>query len=463
MFVEFRFVNFRSFRDEAVFSMIAASKLHQDPKLDGPNVFVGREKPRLELLRVAALYGANASGKSNVALALGTFLECVRESANVGFQFTGYPFGLDTNSSKEPVSLESTVLWDGVLYRYGFQVKTAANEHEILGEWLYQAKADTEIRLFERYGAQVHRGRQFREGTALLKQNSLQRSDALFLSLLAQLGGRVAAGLVRYLTSHIGVISGLDDEHLRTYTVECLREGRFREQVLRLIREADTGIPDLLVLQRGSDVPGSGLLHDLPEDTPTEARQLLRRHFVVLALHPVYDSSGIQVGDARFPLKSFESQGTQKLFAFAGPILDTLDRGATLFVDEMDTRFHPLLTQALIRAFQSSETNPKNAQLIFVTHDTNLLDARRFRRDQIWFVEKDRFGASHLYSLADFKGVRKDASYEEDYVRGRYGAIPFLGGLNRLFGDRAGDSAGVADDSAGRASATPAEPAHAPA
>jgi hypothetical protein len=115
--------------------------------------------------------------------------------------------------------------------------------------------------------------------------------------------------------------------------------------------------------------------------------------------------------------------------------LNTLDCGDVLFVDEMDARFHPLLTRALIRLFQSSETNPKNAQLIFITHDTNLLDPRRFRRDQIWFVEKDRFGASHLYSLADFKGGAQGR-----FVRGRLfpGAVrrhSVLGGLNRLFND----------------------------
>lgn len=99
----------------------------------------------------------------------------------------------------------------------------------------------------------------------------------------------------------------------------------------------------------------------------------------------------------------------------------------------MDARFHPLLTQALVRLFQSPETNPKDAQMVFITHDTNLLDSRSMRRDQVWFVEKDRYGASHLYALSDFKGVRKADLFGEQYIQGRYGAIPFLGGLRRLF------------------------------
>jgi len=115
--------------------------------------------------------------------------------------------------------------------------------------------------------------------------------------------------------------------------------------------------------------------------------------------------------------------------------LETLQRGSAIVIDEMDARFHPMLTRALIRLFQSSETNPKNAQLVFITHDTNLLDSKSLRRDQIMFVEKDRYGASHLYSLSDFKGVRKGDSFEKEYLEGRYGAIPFLGGLSRLFSD----------------------------
>ena len=132
----------------------------------------------------------------------------------------------------------------------------------------------------------------------------------------------------------------------------------------------------------------------------------------------------------------FESDGTQKLFAFAGPIADALEHGYAMIVDEMDARWHPIMTKALVRLFQSPLSNPNHAQLIFVTHDTNLLDCCQFRRDQIWFVEKDSFGASHLYSLAEFKGVRKD-SFEDDYIAGRYGAVPVLGDFTQLFGKAA--------------------------
>ena len=115
----------------------------------------------------------------------------------------------------------------------------------------------------------------------------------------------------------------------------------------------------------------------------------------------------------------------------AGPILKALEYGDVLVVDELDMRLHPLMTRELIRLFQDPKTNPHNAQLVFTTHDTNLLGIDLFRRDQVWFAEKDRMGATHLYSLAEFK-VRSDASFEKDYIQGKFGAIPFLGGLHSV-------------------------------
>ena len=127
-------------------------------------------------------------------------------------------------------------------------------------------------------------------------------------------------------------------------------------------------------------------------------------------------------------------EGTKKLFYLSGPLLDILQFGSVLIIDELDARFHPLITSTIIGLFNSKSTNPNNAQLIFATHDTNLLSNKLFRRDQIWFTEKDKYGATDLYSLAEIK-VRSDASFEKDYIAGKYGAIPFIGGLHHLIGD----------------------------
>lgn len=127
-----------------------------------------------------------------------------------------------------------------------------------------------------------------------------------------------------------------------------------------------------------------------------------------------------------------ESQGTQKIFNLSGPLLDTLEGGKLLVIDEIEARLHSFITRAVIQLFNSPQTNPRNAQLVFATHDTSLLSHRFFRRDQIWFTEKDQYGATDMYSLAELQ-VRNDASFDKDYIAGKYGAIPFIGGLHSLF------------------------------
>jgi len=178
----------------------------------------------------------------------------------------------------------------------------------------------------------------------------------------------------------------------------------------------------------------------LPDNIPEFVRKEFLKNaagkkFVAMknALHPRFDKNGEQF-DLQ-PLEfAQESEGTKKFFFLSGPILDTISNGDILLVDEMDARLHPLLTRELVRIFNSKKTNLKNAQLIFVTHDTNLLSAKIFRRDQIWFTERNRIGATDLYSLIEYK-VRNDASFEADYIKGRYGAIPYLGNFSQLLGE----------------------------
>ncbi len=432
MLIQFTFGNFRSFKGEATLSLVAASKLQADPALDAGNVFQARERPRLDLLRVAALYGANASGKSNIALAMGWFRKCVIESANLGFRFDPQPFLFDTTSREKPISFEITFLHNQVQYRYGYEIKQGQRFIEIVSEWLYSAKTTTEAMLFEREGNIVRQGRQFTEGKPLLTDGKVNRADALFLSLNAQLGTKTASALVTYLITNLNFIMGIDDAPMHEITLRCLKQDRYLDTILSLMQAADHGISRIGYFDKDGQNANQRSPLWTREKVEKIVRQGKKEEAGVITGHPVFDAAGKEDGDVLLPLDTL-SQGTKKQFAFSGPILEVLAHGGTLIIDEMDARFHPLLTRALVRLFQSPETNPKNAQLIFITHDTNLLDSKSLRRDQIWFVEKDRFGGSHLYSLSDFKGVRKDASFEEEYIQGRYGAIPFLGGLNKLF------------------------------
>ena len=190
----------------------------------------------------------------------------------------------------------------------------------------------------------------------------------------------------------------------------------FKAGIISLVKQLDLGIADVEV--RKTD--------------PREGQQLpLFAQYEAFTLHKRFDGDKSDDSLVAFDINAHESEGTKKLFALAGPLLNVLRNGKVLIIDELDARLHPLITESIIRLFNSNETNPNNAQLVFTTHDTNLLTNKLFRRDQIWFTEKNKYGATDLYSLAEFK-VRNDASYERDYIAGKYGAIPFIGGLHRL-------------------------------
>uniref|UniRef100_UPI00286DE144 AAA family ATPase n=1 Tax=Chamaesiphon sp. VAR_69_metabat_338 TaxID=2964704 RepID=UPI00286DE144 len=167
--------------------------------------------------------------------------------------------------------------------------------------------------------------------------------------------------------------------------------------------------------------------------TSTDPEENSFKHEIQTA-HYKYDSNHKQLSLEHFNLGE-ESEGTQKLYGLSGLIVNLLEDGGVLIFDELDARLHPLITSAIVRLFNSSETNPKNAQLIFTTHDTNLLSGNLFRKDQVWFTEKNCYGATDLYSLAEYK-IPERASFEQDYIAGKYGAVPFIGDLSRFLGKK---------------------------
>lgn len=177
-------------------------------------------------------------------------------------------------------------------------------------------------------------------------------------------------------------------------------------------------------------------IEKLPKDMPEEMkRDIVKRDITEVELkttHRKYGKDNKEAGTVVFDLEENESGGTQKFLSMAGPLLDTIETGKVLIIDEMDARLHPLLTRFVVSLFNSPMNN-KNAQLIFASHDTTFLNEKLFRRDQIWFTEKDQYGVSSLYSLIELQGVRKEASFGKDYILGKYGAIPFIGNPKRLF------------------------------
>jgi predicted ATPase len=423
MLVEFNVRNYKSFKDTATLSLAATRLVSRDRELDDDTVFA--VDADLKLLTGAAIYGANAGGKSNLAHAIifmRTFVLNSSKETQAGDKIPIEPFALSPDTRQQPSEFEIIFIAEGTQYRYGFEVDAA----RVTREWLYHVPNKKETRLFDRTGQDIILAPlAFKEGRGL---ESKTRENALFVSVVAQFNGEISRRILTWFSS-CGVISGLVDVALRAYTTECLKHPGDAEKILAFVRSLDVGIEGLR-LEAGKSV-------EVSADMPAELKALLQRSEPTPAIKTAHRTF---VGDEQteatiyFDLDTQESEGTRKIVALAGPILNTLHTGKVLIIDEFDARFHPLISREIVRLFNSRQSNPKHAQLLFLTHDTNLLDRTLLRRDQIWFVEKDRFGASHLYSLAEFK-VRNDATFEKDYVRGKYGAIPFLGDLQRVMED----------------------------
>lgn len=429
MLIEFSVGNFRSFDEIVTLSMLATNykARARDESVNDNNVF---EAPTGAcLLNSAALYGANASGKSNLIKALSFMRGFVRKSSKES-QSTDpievEPFRLRSVSEQRPSSFEVVFILDEKQYRYGFEVNTQC----VVKEWLFHVPKSREAKLFEREGDRFSLGPSFKEGKGLEEKT---RKNALFLSVVDQFNGAIAQKVVKWF-GDIGFLSSPNFMNFPGITINlCLENNELRDTVIQFIKKVDVGI--------------DGLSVDKEEITPDrlskEAKELVGQGPIYIPLlqtrHRMYNDQGETDGEVIFEMSEHESDGTQKLFAIAGPILDTLKCGDIIIIDELDTHLHPLITKEIIQLFNSKETNPKGAQLIFTTHDTNLLQKELFRRDQIWFTEKNERGATDLYSLVEYKmeenkKVRNDASYESDYIKGRYGAIPFIGDLRRVVG-----------------------------
>jgi len=424
MFIEFSVGNFRSFKEPVKLSMVSAKLSSRDPQLDQNNTF--KVDDQLTLLTSAGIYGANASGKSNLVKALSFMRWFVLNSSKESQAEEAIdviPFRLDAKSEQEPSFFEIIFLLEGIPYRYGFEVTT----EKVETEWLFYTPRGKEAKLFVREGSEINISRNFKGGQS---SKSLTRPNALFLSVSAQFNSEISTKVLGWFKS-LEVISGLDDRMYSGYTVRMFTENSvYRTNILDLIQNSDVGINNVTVENVDINDPETW-----PKDMPQELKDSLTKQMKgqerIVSFKTYHDKhcENSDVVEVPFDLED-ESEGTQKLFYLSGPVIDTLMKGSVLVIDEIEARMHTMLTRKLIGLFNSEKTNPRHAQLIFATHDTNLLSNKFFRRDQIWFVEKDEFGASYLYSLAELK-VRNDRNYEDDYLQGRYGGIPVFGEIRQ--------------------------------
>ncbi|TAK36458.1 MAG: ATP-binding protein [Chloroflexota bacterium] len=425
MLLEFSVRNYKSFRDLCRFSMVAAKISARDKHIDENNVC--RVDDDLSLLTSAAVYGANASGKSNLTAALNFMRRFVSNSSKdtqamepIGVE----EFRLSTETAGQPSFFEVVFLLGGKKHRYGFEV----DRGRVVSEWLHHVPTVREAALFTRSGDNIILSSSFREGRGIKEKT---RKNALFLSVVAQFNGQIAQDVLGWFM-RLNVISGITDDSTRGYTLRSFEGSHYRNDIIRFVKELDLGISDLHI-EKTKLTPEA-----LPSDMPSALKDLILTSteaelVSVRTTHRKYDAEGNPAAVEIFDLDVHESQGTQKLFNLAGPVIDTLSAGKILIIDELDARLHPLITLAIVGLFNSKRTNPHNAQLVFTTQDTGLLSNKVFRRDQIWFTEKDARGATHLYSLAEYR-VRNDESFGKHYLSGKYGAIPFIGDLQYVTG-----------------------------
>lgn len=416
MLIQFNFKNFKSFRDEATLDM-SATKIteHEDHVVD-----IANDK----LLKVAAIYGANASGKSNVYDAFGYMRYYVSESFKFGDEDGGYrknddytkvtPFLFDEDSCNGETLFEVFYIDNmentGKTYQYGFVLKG----NEVVEEWLYSkaktARNNYRTIFYRKIGEELEMNGIPKRHIENIKA-SLNK-ESLIVSLGAKLRIEKLKSVRDWFLKNDAINFGNPTENLiRSWVVpdEFVNNKEVQRNMIKYFSTFDESIKDFKVEE------------DLADEDDN-----INKNYLIETIHKKAGGEGI----ASIPL-SQESSGTQKMFALYPSIKEVLDNGGTLFVDELNARLHPLLVRNIILTFLSPEINSENAQLIFTTHDIGQLSNDLLRRDEIWMVNKNSDGISELYSLADFKDedgnkVRRDEDLAKKYMLGNYGAIPAL-------------------------------------
>lgn len=400
MLIQFKVANYRSIKGPVVLSMLA-SKDHEHDE------YVIDAGTKGRYLKSSIIYGANASGKSNLLFAFYFMVNYVLTSHEKQLNIpTGrIPFKFDSAAPEEPSVFEVVFIAEQIKYVYGF----SANDQKIIDEYLYYYPNGRKAVVFERENTDNYRFTSDIELQESLKERNTH--NKLYLSTAANWNYPKILSAFNWFVSC--QVSNTKFESAYGTNGSDLLDDKYREKIALLLRVADFGIQTLKIKDGATSFAGmlTGVLDN------------------VEAVHQVKNENGEYV---TYPLSmAEESTGTNTYFRLIGEVKKALETGCLLVADEMDAYLHPLLTQHIVSLFNSTENNPHGAQLIFSSHNTNFLDLDLMRRDQIWFTEKDEnTGATDLYSLVDFS-VRKDAKVEKGYLLGRYGAIPFIKGGRR--------------------------------
>jgi uncharacterized protein len=409
MLIRFSIENFKSFNERQEVTFVATSAK------DLPEATVHIEGFSYNLLRVAVIYGANASGKTNVLKALATLRNAVSNSHRRWKPEAKIPidsFRLGSSADK-PSVFEVEFLLSNIRHQYGF----SCNVDRFLTEWLYAYPQGKKQVWFERAD------KSFSFGRNLIGENraieALTRQNSLFLSAAAQNNHEMLLPIHNWIANRVQfsfsrTTVGTDDE-----TAALCKDSKHKQLVLDLLKAADLGVTDLRIDEEEIGDRYSKIATAFKETFPELEARFTDKIIHMALLHAGSDKA------VELPIVD-ESAGTIAYFSLLGPVVKALEGGGVLCVDELDSSLHPLLALEVVKLFNDPRRNFSGAQLLFNTHDTNLLDNNVLRRDQIWFTEKDPKGATHLYPLSDFK-LRRTENRKRGYLQGRYGAVPFIG------------------------------------
>ena len=422
MLLRFAVSNFRSIRDEQELSLVASQAIKDDP---GPLI----ETPALrkdKALPAALFYGANASGKSNVMKALRFMQRMVLDShtdLKPGAALGRTPFRLAPGWPEKESRFDLIFAHEGVRFQYGF----AAFDDRIGSEWLYSWPSGPRRELFVRKGQEFSFGRFLKGDNQVIARNT--KANSLFVSAAAQ-NNHEQLGFIYKFFSELYFSLALSPSPLDV----ARYLGRFGldPRTLRLLESLDTGIKSINIDQqplfdrvKHLDPPvSSKMFRAMFSDQLNDSNSLSEVKVTIVKF-----GHSAETGDDKFFELADESAGTIRLLDMLGPVFKALDRGSVAIIDEIDSSLHTRACEQIIDLFQSPKTNPKGAQLIATTHDTNLLKSEMLRRDQVWFTEKDSAGATHLFPLTDIR-TRKGDNIEKGYLQGRFGAVPFAGSVD---------------------------------
>ena len=409
MIIQFSVENFMSIKEKVVFSMLASS----DKEIP-ENLILGKKE---NYLKSAVIYGANASGKSNLIKAMNAVVIMMRNSNNMqpGLKLPIVPFKFDKEYVKKPSSFELIMIINNIKYVYGF----VADENRIYEEYLYYYPNGKETELFER--TQVNKYHYTSNENVLKDIVSKNMENKFLLATATTWNYEKTKPVYKFITNGIEIL--FDYNTIKPLSFSLYKNdnnGELKEFSLNILNEAEMNIS-------GYNVTDVEITDEQLSAIPLELRGFFNkktRSFHITTRHNITTEDGKEE-DIDLDFEE-ESLGTQNMFILNPILLYVLKKGKVLIIDELDRSLHPFLVEYIVKIFNSEKYNKNGAQLIFNTHDTNLLNLSLFRRDQIWFTEKDyKKGATDLYPLDDFP-VRKTENVEKGYLNGRYGAIPFI-------------------------------------